>query len=162
MRLLLSLLLVSTIICSSCEKDPSEDACCAVVDVSTFIRFKKEGANYLDKNKIEKMKVFSVQNGTEKEVNNPYLDYPRGFASIEDPNGEQILQFFPMKDESGVAQYIFSFEDQSRDTLDFYIVRDGGNIYCNSIVQGKTLLWNKDSKDIIGMPFGRSIVVNKK
>ena len=74
------------------------------------------------------------------------FDYPRGYALLEDANGEKYLRLF-LNTQGELPVTLIQFNDTDIDTIECEFIRKNGNINCAKIWYNDVLEWNIKDKN---------------
>jgi hypothetical protein len=74
------------------------------------------------------------------------FDYPRGYALLEDANGEKYLRLF-LNTQGELPVTLIQFNDTDIDTIECEFIRKNGNINCAKIWYNDVLEWNVKDKN---------------
>ena len=136
---LICIISLSAFSCHKEEPGPGE-----IVDIGIdFILKNQQGQDLLNNNTTNNLlnseiKVYYLENGIEREVNNPDLDCPRNFCFVDQGNNNKIFRLFPVDKIVAKKSTIFiQWNSLQRDKIEANIVikQNGGNSnsYCDSV-----------------------------
>jgi len=136
-----------------------------IISQNVYILFKKDGNNFITQENENKIKLFVLDNNKEKELFNYGPKIGIGFNIIKRPNdGASVFLLYGDEGKSlksDVKSYIIDFNDGSRDTLVLSFRKSKNSLICTSVKHRNKTVWETNSKYIDGMPWERSIIINK-
>lgn len=163
MKKLILLMSIGIIGLLSCKKH--SESCCVIISTSAYIRFEKDGKNYITKDNEAKLKLFVVENNKEIELFNQGPGIGIGFNIVKGSDDTSVFLLYGdngKSSQSEIKTYIIDFGDGTRDTLALTLKTNGNSLICTSITHDGKVVWNATSNvKIAGMPWERSIVINK-